>query len=154
MGFDTYLRFIMVLVLVIGMIGFIAWMVRRFGLLNRIAPGASVRSDSRRLSVIESCPVDGKRRLVLVRRDQTEHLILLTGTGSGVVIERGSDKSAAAGRRRKANGKSADKLGSALAREEQARNEQEWGDDAAAEDLAAEDESVTRLASIRKSVWR
>ena len=140
MGFDTYLRFIMVLVLVIGMIGFIAWLVRRFGLLNRIAPGSSVKNGERRLAVIESCPVDGKRRLVLVRRDQTEHLLLLTGTGSGVVIERGDGGSAARGRRKNARAKDSDDFAAVLDE-----------DDAAA---VEDDESVTRLVGFGKSAWR
>ena len=138
MGFDTYLRFIMMLVLVIGMIAFIAWLIRRFGFLNRIAPGSGVKNANRRLAVIESCPVDAKRRLVLVRRDQTEHLILLTATGSGVVIERGSGSN-------RQRGKKAAKFASVLAQEEQ-----EWDDEA----LAAEDEPVTRLTEFGKSAWR
>jgi flagellar protein FliO/FliZ len=147
MGFDTYLRFIMVLVLVIGMIGFIAWMVRRFGLLNRITPGANVRSANRRLSVVESCTVDAKRRLVLIRRDDAEHLLLLTASGSGVVIERGESK-AQSGRKKKAPGRKTEKFSEALAREDE-----EMIEEAAAE----EDETVTRFArfpGFGKSAWR
>ena len=49
---------------------------------------ASVRGSrsQRRLALIEVLPVDAKRRLVLVRRDRVEHLILL-GTTSDVVVE-------------------------------------------------------------------
>ena len=32
MGFDTYIRFALALVLVVGLIALIAWLVRRFGL--------------------------------------------------------------------------------------------------------------------------
>ncbi|MDA1356114.1 MAG: flagellar biosynthetic protein FliO [Proteobacteria bacterium] len=142
MGFDTYLRFIMMLVLVIGMIAFIAWLVRRFGFLNRIAPGMGVKNASRRLAVIESCTVDAKRRLVLVRRDQAEHLILLTGTGSAVVIERGTEGNR---QRKKERGTTATKFAAALAQEEQ-----EWDDEAE----AAEDEPVTRLTRFGKSASR
>lgn len=39
-----------------------------------------------RIGVIDSMPVDGTRRLVLVRRDDTEHLLLL-GTHGDLVIE-------------------------------------------------------------------
>lgn len=39
-----------------------------------------------RIGVVESMPVDGTRRLVLVRRDDTEHL-LLVGTHGDLVIE-------------------------------------------------------------------
>lgn len=39
-----------------------------------------------RIGVVDSMPVDGTRRLVLVRRDDTEHLLLL-GTHGDLVIE-------------------------------------------------------------------
>ncbi|WP_298724569.1 flagellar biosynthetic protein FliO [uncultured Ferrovibrio sp.] len=46
-----------------------------------------------RIGVVEMAPVDGSRRLVLVRRDDTEHLLLLSGEGdlvieSGIPVER------------------------------------------------------------------
>ena len=89
MGFDTYIRFALALVLVVGLIALIAWLVRRFGLAGKLSPGAGTPSGRKRLSVVEACSVDARRRLVLVRRDNQEHLILLTGNGSGVVVERG-----------------------------------------------------------------
>ncbi len=148
MGFDTYLRFIMMLVLVIGMIAFIAWLVRRLGLLNRIAPGSNIGSGNRRLSVIESCTVDGKRRLVLVRRDDTEHLILLTGAGSGVVIERGVEELASAGGRAKSRTRKTKKPSPTPHPETEA-----WEDEDA-DAAAVEDDSVTRLVALTKSAWR
>jgi hypothetical protein len=42
----------------------------------------------RRLSVVEHASVDGRRRLVLVRRDNVEHLIM-TGGPVDVLIESG-----------------------------------------------------------------
>lgn len=88
MSFSTYIRFAVALLLVLGLIAGIAWLVKRFGLSGRLSPGSGTPSRNRRLKVIEACPVDAKRRLVLVRRDGTEHLILLTANGSGVVVER------------------------------------------------------------------
>jgi flagellar protein FliO/FliZ len=84
MGLDTYLRFLIALIFVVAMIGALAWIVRRFGWANRfVAPAGK-----KRLSVIEVLPIDGKRRLVLLRRDAVEHLILL-GAGGDLVIESG-----------------------------------------------------------------
>jgi flagellar protein FliO/FliZ len=40
----------------------------------------------KRLSVLEVLPIDGKRRLVLLRRDAAEHLVLL-GIGGDLLIE-------------------------------------------------------------------
>lgn len=42
--------------------------------------------NGQRIGVIDTMPVDGTRRLVLVRRDDTEHLLLL-GTHGDLVIE-------------------------------------------------------------------
>ena len=81
----TYLRFVLALVFVLALIGLVAWLARRFGLAGAVA---LPRGRRRRLSVMESLAVDGKRRLVLVRRDNVEHLILL-GTGPDIVVETG-----------------------------------------------------------------
>lgn len=51
------------------------------GRLGKWRPG-------QRIGVVESAPVDGSRRLVLVRRDNIEHLLLLSGEGD-LVIESG-----------------------------------------------------------------
>ena len=82
MGLDTYLRFLIALIFVVAMIGALAWAMRRFGWANRfVAPAGK-----KRLSVLEVLPIDGKRRLVLLRRDATEHLVLL-GIGGDLLIE-------------------------------------------------------------------
>lgn len=44
--------------------------------------------NGQRIGVIETSPVDGSRRLILVRRDNVEHLLLLSGEGD-LVIEAG-----------------------------------------------------------------
>ena len=46
------------------------------------------RDPERRLDVVEQANVDGRRRLVLIRRDEVEHLIM-TGGPVDVVIETG-----------------------------------------------------------------
>ena len=84
MGLDVYLRFALALVLVIALIGALAWIVRRMGWGSRfVAPAAK-----RRLGILEVLPLDGKRRLVLLRRDEAEHLILL-GADRDLLIESG-----------------------------------------------------------------
>lgn len=98
MSFDTYIRFAVALLIVLGLIAGIAWLVRRFGWGGKIAPVARKPVGDRRLSVVEACNVDGKRRLVLVRRDGVEHLVMLTANGSAVVVERGIAKSESFGK--------------------------------------------------------
>lgn len=85
MEFETYIRFILALIFVIALIGLLAWAARRFG-VARNAP--HVRGKDRRLAVVEMAMLDSKHRLVLVRRDKTEHLLLLGATGE-LVVETG-----------------------------------------------------------------
>jgi flagellar protein FliO/FliZ len=83
---DTYLRFLLALVFVLGLIGLFAWVARRFSLSGRLwqmRPG-----QAQRLRVVESLPLDPRRRVVLLRKDDTEHLIML-GASTEVVLERG-----------------------------------------------------------------
>lgn len=47
--------------------------------------GVNRLGQKRRLSVIEVTPLDGRRRLVLLRRDDREHLVILGATGETVV---------------------------------------------------------------------
>lgn len=82
MELSAYFRFVAALIFVLGIIGVLALIARRF------VPGArniNRRGTKRRLSIVEVVPVDTKRRLVLLKRDDTEHLILLGPTGDTVV---------------------------------------------------------------------
>jgi flagellar protein FliO/FliZ len=81
----TYLRFLLALVFVLALIGLAAWLARRFGLAGAVP---LPRGRARRLSVVESVAIDGKHRLVLVRRDDVEHLMML-GPGPDLLIEAG-----------------------------------------------------------------
>jgi flagellar protein FliO/FliZ len=81
MDSDLYVRFVLSLTAVLGMIFGVLWLVRR-----RL-PGAITRRGGagRRLAVVESLAVDVKHRLILVRRDDREHLLLVGGTAPLVV---------------------------------------------------------------------
>lgn len=84
LGFGIYFQFLLALIFVLALIGILTVVARRFGLGHRFV----VRGDRRRLGIVEIMPLDAKRRLVLVSRDDTEHLIIL-GAGSETVVERG-----------------------------------------------------------------
>ena len=85
MDLDVYLRFVVALVFVLALIGAVAWVGRRFGFVGRIG---TARTGARRIGVVEAVSIDAKRRLVLVKRDDMEHLVLL-GPSSEVVVEAG-----------------------------------------------------------------
>ena len=84
MGLDTYIQFALALVFVIALIGVLTAVARRAGL----GYGVPTKGGQRRLAIAEIMPLDAKRRLVLVRRDATEHLVIL-GPGGETVVERG-----------------------------------------------------------------
>ncbi len=79
------MRFALALLFVLALIGILVAVARRFG-FGYAAP--SKKGHGRRLSIVEVMPVDTKRRLVLVRRDDREHLILL-GQTSETLVEDG-----------------------------------------------------------------
>jgi flagellar biogenesis protein FliO len=81
---QTPLTFLAAFVVVLALIGLAAWLVRRFGGSN-IGANAN-RGRMPRLAVIDAAAVDGRRRLVLVRRDNVEHLLMIGGP-SDIVIE-------------------------------------------------------------------
>lgn len=85
MDYSNYLQTVVILAFVVGLILVGAWVARRSGLGSGAGRASGRRR--RRLSVIETAAVDAKRRLVLVRRDGREHL-LLVGGGNDLVIER------------------------------------------------------------------
>ena len=73
-------RFVLALVVVIGLIAALAWMLRKYG-GGRVTLGGG----KGRLTVVEAAHVDAKRRLVLVKRDDVEHLILLAPNNETVI---------------------------------------------------------------------
>ncbi|MGD0848900.1 flagellar biosynthetic protein FliO [Bradyrhizobium sp.] len=78
------LTFILAFVAVLALIGLAAWLVRRFA-GNRLGANTN-RSRMPRLAVIDAAAVDGRRRLVLVRRDNIEHLLMIGGP-TDIVVE-------------------------------------------------------------------
>ena len=75
MELGDFARAVFALVLTLGLIGLAAVLARRFGpewLVRLQRPKAD-----RRLAIVESLPLDPARRLVLVRLDGVERLLLL-----------------------------------------------------------------------------
>src|SRR5438034_1709435 len=71
-------------VAVLALIGVAAWLVRRFA-GNRLGANPN-RGRMPRLAVIDAAAVDSRRRLVLVRRDNIEHLLMIGGP-TDIVVE-------------------------------------------------------------------
>lgn len=83
-GMPDAARFLVAFMLVLGLIGAGALLWRRFGAgpLSPVGP----RGRQPRLAVIDAAAVDARRRLVLIKRDNTEHLLMIGGP-TDIVIE-------------------------------------------------------------------
>ena len=78
------LRILLAVFMVLALIGFLAWLVRAFR--SERTGAASRRARQPRLAVIDAAVVDGRRRLVIIRRDNVEHLLMIGGP-TDIVIE-------------------------------------------------------------------
>ncbi len=78
---ETYFRFVLALVAVLALIAILAVVGRRLGLMATPLFG----KPGGRLKIMEVMAIDTRRRLVLVRRDGEEHLLLLGANGETVV---------------------------------------------------------------------
>ena len=81
MDFDLYLRFALALILVLGLIALLAWLLRRFGMGVKLTKG-------RRLGVSEVQMLGPRHKLMLIRRDDVEHLVIV-GPATETVVESG-----------------------------------------------------------------
>lgn len=76
-------QFIFALIVVLALIAIGAWVMRRIAAARFGAPG---RNRQPRLAIMDAAPIDTRRRLVLIRRDNVEHLLLIGGP-TDVVVE-------------------------------------------------------------------
>ena len=81
MGLATYAQFLGALVFVLALIAVGALLLRRFAPTQMGGLGGRPR----RLAVSEVLALDTRRRLVLVRRDDREHLVLLGVNGETLI---------------------------------------------------------------------
>jgi flagellar protein FliO/FliZ len=72
------------LIVVISLLFAFVWALRRFG--GERLGGSAARGRQPRLAVIDAATVDGRRRLILIRRDNVEHLLIIGGP-TDVVVE-------------------------------------------------------------------
>lgn len=84
------LRFAAALIFVLALMGGLALVMRRINGGQPLVPTAK-----RRLKVLEVLQLDPRRRLILIQRDDREHLVILGADGETVIesgIESAQDK--------------------------------------------------------------
>ena len=80
-----YLKYVFALLAVVGLIIAMPALARRFVNLQNFSRSAG---SPRRLALVETISLDARRKLMLVRRDGVEHLLLL-GANSETLLETG-----------------------------------------------------------------
>ncbi|MBY0428517.1 MAG: flagellar biosynthetic protein FliO, partial [Alphaproteobacteria bacterium] len=81
---DLLARMLVSLGLVLGLLGALTWAVKKYG--ARLGLPMVLKQGKSRLQLMDVMPLDARHRMVLVRRDDVEHLLLLGGT-QPVVVE-------------------------------------------------------------------
>lgn len=81
---NTILTMIFALGIVVVLIVLAVWLLKLVSSMS----GNAVRGRNKRLSVVDTLAIDQKRQLLIIRRDDVEHLIL-TGGPQDVVVETG-----------------------------------------------------------------
>src|SRR5262249_4275590 len=83
-------RVILAFGVVFGLIGIMALALKRVTTDGLPLPGLPKRSE-RRLEIMETLPIDARRRLLIVRADGEEHLLFL-GVNQDIVVKSGLRK--------------------------------------------------------------
>ena len=85
MDVGAYFQFFLALLFVIALIVLFAYGAKKYGLMARVTINSNKTKD-KRLNIVEILPVDARRKLMLIRRDNVEHLVML-GLEKDTVIE-------------------------------------------------------------------
>jgi flagellar protein FliO/FliZ len=80
MDLIDFARYLGALFMVLALVGIAGLVARRWGL-----PGIAKAGALRRLSVVESLMLSPRERLLIIRRDNVEHLISLGPDGARVI---------------------------------------------------------------------
>lgn len=81
MDAPDYIKFVVVLIFVLSLMGGLALVMKRIG----PGGGSLISTGKRRIRIVETLPLDARRRAVLIRRDDREHLVILGPSGETVV---------------------------------------------------------------------
>lgn len=82
MDWTEYLRFVAALGFVLSLMAIFGILLKRFGAGGKFI---SSTKEGRRLDIIEILPLDAKHRLYLLRRDNKEHLVIISENGETIL---------------------------------------------------------------------
>lgn len=80
--FPALLKMVLALIFVLGLMGLLTLALKKLGLAGPVP----VAGKKARLKLIEIIPLDQRRRLAIIQRDDKQHLVIL-GANSETVVE-------------------------------------------------------------------
>lgn len=80
--FPALLKMVLALIFVLGLMGLLTLALKKMGLAGPVP----VAGKKARLKLIETLPLDQRRRLAIIQRDDKQHLVIL-GPNSETVVE-------------------------------------------------------------------
>jgi hypothetical protein len=83
---NLLILFVAAALFVVALVALLVWAFKTF--FGRPSTSSFIRARDKRLGVIETASMEGRRKLVLVRRDEVEHLLMIGGPVD-VVVETG-----------------------------------------------------------------
>lgn len=75
-----FARYFAALLLVLGLIGAAGLVTRKFGV-----PGLAKPAKTRRIQIVETLMLSPRQKIALIRRDDVEHMVMITPTGATVI---------------------------------------------------------------------
>jgi flagellar protein FliO/FliZ len=79
----SWLRLLLAFSVVLALMAALGFVLKYIGTRGFVLPNKGLRA--RRLQIVETLPLDTRRRFVIVRCDDREHFLLLTAQGDIVV---------------------------------------------------------------------
>lgn len=81
MDYQDYLKFFAALVLVLCLMGGLAYVMKRFGM----GQSGMISPSKKRLKIVEILPLDARRKAMIIQRDDIQHLVVLGPSGETVI---------------------------------------------------------------------
>jgi flagellar protein FliO/FliZ len=75
-------RVVLAFTVVTGLLALFAFALKKFGKQGKVFYG---KNDEARIGVLETCYIDNRRKLLLVKRDDATHLLLISPEGATVI---------------------------------------------------------------------
>lgn len=81
MDYQDYLKFFFALMLVLSLMGGLAFVLKRLG----YGQTGIISPKNKRLKIVEVLPIDARRKVMIIQRDDTQHLVVLGPSGETIV---------------------------------------------------------------------